>query len=108
MQSSLPNFKNTEPSGSETEDVFILHMYFYAANPGARGIRPFWTLRPWFEQTWLRTTRQCYIPNFKHLRQVVLKKKIFEYFSMYFYDLNLGPPSVGPSWSPGPWFERTW
>ena len=23
--------------------------------------------------------------------QVILKKKIFEYFSMYFYGLNLGP-----------------
>ena len=25
------------------------------------------------------------------------EKKIFEYFSMYFYDLNLGPPGAGPS-----------
>ena len=32
-----------------------------------------------------------YIPNFKHLSRVVLKKKIFEYFSTYFYDLNLEP-----------------
>ena len=29
------------------------------------------------------------------LSQVVLKK-IFEYFSMYFYGLNLGPPCLGP------------
>ena len=28
---------------------------------------------------------QCNIPNFKHLSEVVLKKNIFEYFSMYFY-----------------------
>ena len=27
--------------------------------------------------------------NFKHRSQVVLKKKIFEYFSMYLYGLNL-------------------
>ena len=32
------------------------------------------------------------------LSQVVLKK-LFEYFSMYFYSLNLGPPRVGPSWT---------
>ena len=32
------------------------------------------------------------------LSQVVLKK-IFEYFSMYFYGLNLGPPCLGPSWT---------
>ena len=29
----------------------------------------------------------------------VLKKKIFEYFSKYFYDLNLGPPGAEPSWT---------
>ena len=28
-------------------------------------------------------------------------EEIFEYFSMYFYDLNLGPPGAGPSWLVG-------
>ena len=28
--------------------------------------------------------------------------------SMHFYDLNLGPPGVGPSWILGSWFEETW
>ena len=46
------------------------------------------------------TTRQCYIPNFKHLSQVVIKKKIFEKFSMYFYGSNLGPLARGHL---GPW-----
>ena len=41
------------------------------------------------------------------LSQVVLKK-IFEYFSMYFYGLNLGPCWLGPSWTLGPSFEQTW
>ena len=49
-----------------------------------------------------------YILNFKHLSQEVLKEKLFEYFSMYFYDLNLGPPVAGPSWTLGPSFEQTW
>ena len=44
-------------------------------------------------------------PNFKHLSQVILKKEIFEYFFMYFYDLNLGPPGAGPSSTLGPSFE---
>ena len=44
----------------------------------------------------------CYILNFKHLSQEVLKKKIFEYFSMYFYGLNLGPPGKEPTWILGP------
>ena len=31
----------------------------------------------------------AYILNFRHVSQVVLKKKIFKYFSMYFYGWNL-------------------
>ena len=41
------------------------------------------------------------------LSHVVLKKN-FEFFSMYFYGLNLGPPSLGSSWILGPSFEETW
>ena len=50
---------------------------------------------------------QCYIPNFKHLSQTVLKKIFFNIF-MYFYGLNLGPPGAGPSWNLEPSFEQTW
>ena len=57
-------------------------MYFYGSNLGPPGPEPSWTLGPSFEQTWWKTTRQCYIPNFKHLSHVVLKKKIF---LIYFY-----------------------
>ena len=32
----------------------------------------------------------------------------FEYFSMRLYDLNQGPPGMGPSWFLGPLFEHTW
>ena len=32
----------------------------------------------------------------------------FEYISMYFYGLNLGPPGAGLSWTLGPSFEQTW
>ena len=38
---------------------------------------------------------QCYIPKFKHLNHVVLKQKIFQYFSMYVYGSNLGPLARG-------------
>ena len=85
-----------------------LSMYFYGLNPGPPRLGPSWTLGPSFEETWKRTTRQCYIPNFKHLSQVVLKKKILEYFSMYFYGLNLSPTSKGQSWTQEPPFEQTW
>ena len=47
-----------------------------------------------------RPLRKCFISNLKYLRQVVLKKKISEYFSIYFYGLNLGTPDRG---NLGPW-----
>ena len=37
-----------------------------------------------------------------------MKKKTFEYISMHFYGLNLGPPGAGLSWTLGPSFEQTW
>ena len=37
---------------------------------------------------------------------MVLKKKIFEYFSMYFYGLNLGSPGKKPSWILGPHLNK--
>ena len=83
-------------------------MYFYGLNLGTPCLGPSWTLGPSFEKPWYRTTRQCYIPNFKHLSQVILKKKILEYFSIYFYGLNLSPYSAGPSWIQGPPSEQTW
>ena len=36
-----------------------------------------------------------YLPSLKHLSQVVLQKKVFEYSSMYFYGLNPGPLAWG-------------
>ena len=48
-----------------------------------------------------RTTRPWYLLNFKHLIQVILNKKIFEYISMHFYGSNLGPPGPGLSWTWG-------
>ena len=101
MQSSIPNIKNLSQEVLK-QDFFILPMYFYASNPGAPGVRPFCSLGPWFEQTWYSTTMQCNMPNLKHLRPVVLNKQIFKYFSMYFYDLNLGPSGAGTSWTLGP------
>ena len=29
---------------------------------------------------------------------------LFFFFFIYFYDLNLGPPGAGPSWTPRPSF----
>ena len=31
----------------------------------------------------------------------------FEYFSMYCYSTNIGPPGRGPCWTRGPSFEQT-
>ena len=56
---------------------WIFFYIFYGLNLGPPCLGPSWTLWPSFEETSQRTTRQCYIPNFKHLSQAVLKKKIF-------------------------------
>ena len=57
-------------------------MYFYGSSQRPSGAGPFWTLRPSFDQTWLKTTRQCYLPVllFKHLGQVVLRSNFLIIF----------------------------
>ena len=99
-------FQASEPSGSEEEDFLIFYYVFlwFELRTPWRG--PSRTFGPLYRQTWLRTTRRCFISNFKHPSQAVLKKKIFVYFSMYFYGLNLEPSGAGPSWTLGPSFEQ--
>ena len=105
-QCYIPNFKHL--SQVLLKKFFkYFYMYFYGSNLGPPSQTPSWTLGPSFEQTWYRCTRQCYIPNFKHLSQVILKK-IFQYFYMFFYGSNLGPPGQTQSWTLGPSFEQTW
>ena len=96
-------FQASKPSGSEEEDLKKFLYVFLRLKPGTPGQRPSWTLGPSFEQTWYRCTRQCYIPNFKHLGQVVLKKKIFQYISVHYHGSNLGPLARGHlgSWDLG-------
>ena len=66
-----------EPSSSEEDFKYIP---FLNTRPIAAG--PLCTIGPPYEQSLVRFTRHSYILNFKHLSQAVLKKKIFEYFSM--------------------------
>ena len=99
-------FQASRPKVSEEEFVLIFLYVFLRSEP--KTPLPGAILGPGIfirKQTWLRTTKQCYIPKFKHLSQEVLMKKTFKYFSMYFYGLNLGPPVADPSWTLGPSFE---
>ena len=83
-------FQTSEHSGLNT--ILNFFMYFYGLSLGPPCARPSWTQGPLFEQISKGPLGMlCYIPNFKHLSKVVLKKKIFEYFSMYFHGANLGP-----------------
>ena len=102
-------------------------MHFYGLNLGPHGTGPSWTLGPSLEQNWLWTTRQCYmgqswtlgpsfeqtwyrqcyIANYKHQSQVVLKKNFLIFFYV-FLGLNLGSHGAGPSWTLGPSLEYTW
>ena len=101
------DFQTSGPSGS-IEDFLIYIYAFLWFEPRTPWCGAILAMGPSFVQNWLRTTRQCFILNFKHLSQEVLKEKLFEYFSMYFHDLNLCPPGAGPSWTLGPSFEQSW
>ena len=91
-----------------TKKIFeYFSMHFYGLNLGPPGAGLSWTLGPSFEQTWYRTTMQCYIPNFKHSKPNSSEEEHFLIFYMYFYGLNLGPPAARPSWNLGPSFEQT-
>ena len=55
--------------------IHIFPLYFNSSNPGHPGEYPVLALGPLFEQTRLRTTRLCYISNFKQLspQKTILK-----------------------------------
>ena len=55
---------------------FLSIFHFWTQDPPTTG--PFWTPGPPFEQTWLRSTRQCYIPNIKALGSAVSEEMSFE------------------------------
>ena len=44
-----------------------------------------------------RLLGKCFISNLNNLSQVVLKKKIFEYFFYIFLWFDIGPLGAGPS-----------
>ena len=56
-------------------EYFISISMVLTLDPLARGHLGTWDLH--LNKLGKKTTRQCYIPNFKHLSQVVQKKKIF-------------------------------
>ena len=99
-------FQASKPSGLKEKIFKIFFMYFYDLNLGPPGAGSSWNLGPSFEQPWQRIMRQCYIPNFKQLRQVVLKKKFLNIY--VFLWLEPRTPGQRPSWTPGPSFEQTW
>ena len=70
----------SKPNSSEEEDFLIFFYVFLWLEPTTPGQKPSWTLGPTFEQNWKRTIRQCYNPNFKHLSQVIMKKKFLNIF----------------------------
>ena len=85
--------------------IFLLFLWFEPRTPWCRAI-----LDPG-AFIWTKLVKDHYAMQHNKfqasLSQVVLKK-IFEYFSMYFYGLNLGSPCLGPSWTLWPSFEETW
>ena len=58
------------------EKKILKYISFLNPRPPAAG--PFRTPGPPFEQTWLRSIRQCYIPNIKALGLVVSEEMLFK------------------------------
>ena len=101
-------FQTSKHSGSEEED-FEMFIHFYGLNLASPLMQGHLVPRDLqLNKIGKRPLGKCFISNFKHLSQVILKKNIFEYFSIYFYGLNLGPAGTGPSWTLGPSFEQNW
>ena len=82
-------FHASEASGSEEGDLNIFPFIWF--KPRTPWEDSFGTLGPLFEHTKLKTTRQCYIPNFK---QLSLEKKICKYILL----ANPGYPGIVPFW----------
>ena len=70
-------------------------MYFYRPKPASPGPALSWTLR-----YLLRTNRQYYIQNLKHLSQVESEEEDFLYIFMYFSGLKIRPMAQSHL---GPW-----
>ena len=99
--SKIPLSNATYQISNIRQEEDILSMHIYGSNLGPFCAGPSWTLGPWFEQIWLRTTRQCYVSNFKDMSQAVLEKNICRYISL----LNRSPPPPPPP-PPPPQFEK--
>ena len=93
-QCYIPSFKHLRQAVLE-EKNFKFISFFEIMTPVAG---PFWTPGPPSEQTFQRSNRQCCILNFSNCTKGSEKEE-FEYSSMYFYGLKLGPPCRGPSWT---------
>ena len=69
-------------SYAQTYDKMINYVSTCDNTPTRAG--PVLTPRTSFEQTWYRSTRRCYIPNIKALYLLLLEKKIFKDFPIFF------------------------
>ena len=69
------------------------------------GPGPFLTPGGFFQQYMWRTSRCCHIPNMKALVLMVLEKKIFKTFPIYF-NVKLLTPGAGSFLTPGGFFQK--
>ena len=82
-QCYIPNFKHLGVEVLKRRFLMfflLLFISFLYTHTRTSCGEPLWTQSSSVEQTWQSTTRQCYIPTFKHLSQAVLKKNLYEYF----------------------------
>ena len=67
-------FQASEPSDPGEEDFRLSPIVFLWFKPRTPWGGAILDLGPLFEQTWLRTISQSYIPNFKHLSPAVWRR----------------------------------
>ena len=80
LQCYIPNFKHLSKVVLKMKIFKYFFLCFLLFQPRTPVVEPSLILRPWFEQSWYKTTWQRYISNFKRLTKVVLKKKFFFIF----------------------------
>ena len=71
-------FQAPEPSSSGEENFEVYFIFEPKTPPPPRAAEPFRTPGPLFEQTSLKSIRQCYIPNIKALGLAVLEEMLFK------------------------------
>ena len=84
-------YQSSRPFTFRTEDFSSFHyMYIMKINDPPRA-GPILTRGPLFEQSWQRSTTQCFMPNILPVAFANSEKKIFLCFTIYILEKHMTP-----------------